>query len=50
MMEDVLEAAGECTVLLITHRPEGIDQMDEVVTLDAGRCVCRTLQARSATP
>ena len=50
IMDDVLEAAGERTVLLITHRPEGLDQMDEVVTLDAGRRVCRTLQARRATP
>ena len=36
LMDDVLDAAGERTVLLITHRPEGLDQMDEVVTLDAG--------------
>jgi ATP-binding cassette subfamily C protein CydC len=35
LMEDVLEAAGDRTVLLITHRSEGLEQMDEVVTLDA---------------
>jgi thiol reductant ABC exporter CydC subunit len=34
VMEDVLAAAGERSVLLITHRPEGLDRMDEVVVLD----------------
>jgi ATP-binding cassette, subfamily C, bacterial CydC len=33
LMRDVLAAAGERTVLLITHRPEGVDLMDEVVEL-----------------
>jgi ABC-type transport system involved in cytochrome bd biosynthesis fused ATPase/permease subunit len=36
LMEDVLAAAGDRSVLLITHRLEGLEQMDEVVTLDAG--------------
>ena len=39
LMDDVLDAADDRTVLLITHRPEGLDRMDEVVTLDAGRVV-----------
>jgi thiol reductant ABC exporter CydC subunit len=39
VMTDVLAAAGGRTVLLITHRTEGLDQMDEVVALDAGRVV-----------
>jgi ATP-binding cassette, subfamily C, bacterial CydC len=30
---DAFEAAGNRTVLLITHRPEGLDLVDEVVTL-----------------
>jgi ATP-binding cassette subfamily C protein CydC/ATP-binding cassette subfamily C protein CydCD len=34
LMEDVLEATAGRTVLLITHRPEGLGQMDEVVRLD----------------
>ena len=34
-MDDVLAAAAGRSVLLITHRPEGLEQMDEVVTLDA---------------
>ncbi len=35
VMDDVLDAtAGRC-VLLITHRTEGLERMDEVVTLDA---------------
>jgi thiol reductant ABC exporter CydC subunit len=33
LLEDVLDAAAERTVLLITHRPEGLDRMDEVVRL-----------------
>jgi thiol reductant ABC exporter CydC subunit len=33
LMDDVLDAAGTCSVLLITHRPEGIGRMDEVVAL-----------------
>ncbi len=33
LMDDVLDAAGDRSVLLITHRPEGLDRMDEVVAL-----------------
>jgi ATP-binding cassette, subfamily C, bacterial CydC len=33
LIEDVLDAAAERSVLLITHRPEGLDRMDEVVAL-----------------
>ena len=33
LMDDVLDAAGERTVLLITHRREGLERMDEVVAL-----------------
>jgi ABC-type transport system involved in cytochrome bd biosynthesis fused ATPase/permease subunit len=36
-MKDVLEAAGNRSVLLITHRSEGLDRMDEVVVLKAPR-------------
>ena len=32
-MEDVLDAAAEKTVLLVTHRPEGLERMDEIVAL-----------------
>ena len=32
-MDDVLDAAGDRTVLLITHRREGLDRMDEIVSL-----------------
>jgi thiol reductant ABC exporter CydC subunit len=35
LIDDVLDAAGGRTVLLITHRPEGLDRMDEVVRLPA---------------
>jgi thiol reductant ABC exporter CydC subunit len=35
LIDDVLEAAAGRTVLLITHRPEGLDRMDEIVTLEA---------------
>jgi len=37
LVGDVLDAAGDRTVLLITHRPEGLDRMDEVLVLDGGR-------------
>jgi thiol reductant ABC exporter CydC subunit len=39
LMDDVLAAAGDRTVLLITHRPEGLEGLDEVATLDAGQRV-----------
>jgi ABC-type transport system involved in cytochrome bd biosynthesis fused ATPase/permease subunit len=32
-MRDVFAAAGDRTVLLITHRSEGLDLVDRVVTL-----------------
>ena len=35
----MLSAAGDRAVLLITHRPEGLDRVDEVVTLAEGACV-----------
>ena len=35
LIDDVLDAAGSASVLLITHRPEGLDRMDEVITLAA---------------
>jgi ATP-binding cassette, subfamily C, bacterial CydC len=37
LMDDVLGAAGTRSVLLITHRPEGLSHMDEIVALPAGR-------------
>ena len=33
LMEDVLDAASDRAVLLVTHRPEGLEQMDEIVAL-----------------
>ena len=33
LVRDVLSAAGDRSVLLITHRSEGLDLVDEVVTL-----------------
>jgi ABC-type transport system involved in cytochrome bd biosynthesis fused ATPase/permease subunit len=36
LMQDVLAAAGDRSVLLITHRPEGLEDMNEVVRLEAG--------------
>ena len=35
LMDDVLDATLGQTILLITHRPEGLDRMDEVVVLGA---------------
>ena len=34
LVRDVLEAADGRSVLLITHRPEGLDLVDEIVRLD----------------
>jgi ATP-binding cassette, subfamily C, bacterial CydC len=39
LMDDILEAAAGRTVLLITHRTEGLERMDEVVELRAGAVV-----------
>jgi thiol reductant ABC exporter CydC subunit len=33
IIDDVFDAAGDRSVLLITHRPEGLDRVDEVVSL-----------------
>jgi ABC-type multidrug transport system fused ATPase/permease subunit len=33
LVHDALDAAGDRSVLLITHRPEGLDLVDEVVAL-----------------
>lgn len=33
LLEDVLRAAGDRSLLLITHRPEGLELVDEVVVL-----------------
>jgi ATP-binding cassette, subfamily C, bacterial CydC len=35
MMRDVFADAGDRTILLITHRPEGLDLVDRIVTLGA---------------
>jgi ABC-type transport system involved in cytochrome bd biosynthesis fused ATPase/permease subunit len=32
-MDDVLDAAADRAVLLVTHRPEGLERMDEIVAL-----------------
>ena len=37
LVEDVFSAAGSRAVLLITHRPEGVDLADEVVVLRGWR-------------
>ncbi|HEY7398618.1 MAG TPA: thiol reductant ABC exporter subunit CydC [Gaiellaceae bacterium] len=33
LIDDVLDAAGDATVLLVTHRGEGIERMDDVIEL-----------------
>ena len=33
LVEDVLAAAGDRAVLLMTHRPEGLELVDEVLVL-----------------
>jgi len=39
LLRDVLAAAGRRSVLLITHRAEGLDRVDQIVTLAAGRVI-----------
>jgi ATP-binding cassette, subfamily C, bacterial CydC len=39
LLRDVFTAAGGRSVLLVTHRDEGLDLVDHVVTLAAGRVV-----------
>jgi thiol reductant ABC exporter CydC subunit len=39
LVRDIFSAAGDRSVLLITHRPEGLDLVDEIVALDDGRRV-----------
>jgi thiol reductant ABC exporter CydC subunit len=39
LIADALRAADSRSVLLITHRPEGLDLVDRVVTLSRGRIV-----------
>jgi ATP-binding cassette subfamily C protein CydCD len=34
LMADLLDAASRRTVLLLTHRPEGLDQVDQVIDLE----------------
>jgi ABC-type transport system involved in cytochrome bd biosynthesis fused ATPase/permease subunit len=36
LMHDVFSAASDRTVLLITHRSEGLDLVDRVLTLESG--------------
>ncbi len=37
LMDDVFRAAGGRTVLLITHRPEGLEHVESTLTLERGR-------------
>ena len=49
LMADVFAAAGAAAVLLITHRSEGLDAVDQVVALDGGRVIGRYLGAVGAS-
>jgi thiol reductant ABC exporter CydC subunit len=39
LVQDIFAAAGDRSILLITHRPEGLDLVDEIVPLESGRRV-----------
>lgn len=43
VMDDLLDAASDRALVLITHRPVGLDRMDEIIVLDHGE-----IQARGA--
>ena len=40
-MDDLLDATRERSLVLITHRPIGLDRMDEVIVLDDGEIQAR---------
>lgn len=44
VLREILAAAGDRTVILITHRPALLDQMDRVIHLSAGRVVSPPVQ------
>jgi ATP-binding cassette subfamily C protein CydCD len=50
LIADVLDAAAGRTVLLLTHRPEGLDLVDTVLRLADGRLHPVTRQADSGVP
>ncbi|HEY2258401.1 MAG TPA: thiol reductant ABC exporter subunit CydC [Solirubrobacteraceae bacterium] len=45
IVADLLDAAGDRSVLLITHRLAGLEAVDEVIVLDAGRALERGTHA-----
>ena len=40
-MDDLLDAASERALVLITHRPIGLDRMDEIIVLEGGEIRAR---------
>ncbi|MDY7088404.1 MAG: ATP-binding cassette domain-containing protein [Actinomycetota bacterium] len=48
VMADLLDASGGRTVLLLTHRAEGLDRVDRVLELSAGRLTLRAGTAVAA--
>jgi ATP-binding cassette, subfamily C, bacterial CydC len=37
LMSDLVQAAGDRSLLLITHRLEGLEAMDEILVMEEGR-------------
>jgi thiol reductant ABC exporter CydC subunit len=50
LIRDVLAAADGRSILLITHRPEGLDLVDEIFELESGRVVERRPPADGRRP
>ena len=48
LVGDVLDEAAGRSVLLVTHRPEGLDLVDDVIALDGG--VSQVMPRRASTP
>ena len=48
LLADVLQAADDRAVLLITHRPEGLDRVDDIVRLADGRVTSDDVSGRTA--
>lgn len=41
VMDDLLDAARERSLVLITHRPVGLDRMDEIIVMEDGKIQAR---------
>jgi thiol reductant ABC exporter CydC subunit len=48
LLAELLDAAGNCAVLVVSHEPVLKDHVDEIVALEAGRVVDRIIEANQS--